>query len=129
MENHLYRSKSYFSGQNLMKFRQKKKLWNLGAKGMGFLERPFIRSGILWEHSGNNKIPLPRFPPNTLPKREKNWGCWVHAAICHWLRRISMVNCVHYLFWHRLNGRGMNYGWELNQFLECIIQRVTCSLV
>jgi len=44
-----------------------------GAKGMGFLERPFIRSGILWEHSGNNKIPLPRFPPNTLPKGKTNY--------------------------------------------------------
>jgi len=46
-----------------------------GAKGMGFLERPFIRSGILWENSGNNKIPLPHFPPNTFPKGQKNWGC------------------------------------------------------
>jgi len=94
-----------------MKFHPKKKnsrTWGSGvvggAKGMGFLERPFIRSGILWEHNGNNKIPLPRFPPNTLPKGKKNWGCWVHAAICHWLRRISIVNCIHYLFWHRLMG-------------------------
>jgi hypothetical protein len=32
MENHLYRSKSYFSGQNLMMFCQKEKLWNLGIR-------------------------------------------------------------------------------------------------
>jgi len=79
-----------------MKFHTKKnsRTWGSGvvggAKGMGFLERPFIRSGILWEHSGNNKIPLPRLPPNTLPKGEKNWGCWVHAAICHWLRKFLL---------------------------------------
>jgi hypothetical protein len=46
----------------------------------------------------NSNIPL------ASPK-EKNWVCWVHAAMPLWLSSISILNRVHHLFWPRLMTR------------------------
>jgi hypothetical protein len=64
-----------------------------------------------WEfgwHIGNLmethwELKIPKTWTHHYPSQEeKKWIYWVCAAIHHWLSKISIINCVHHLFWPRV---------------------------
>jgi hypothetical protein len=57
-----------------------------------------------WERIENNKNP--NNPQPNPPTQKDKILYWVHAAIPHWLRRISIPNCIPHLIWPK----GMNWG-------------------
>jgi len=59
--------------------------------------------GTHWEQEKSKQPPNPIPPPTQIDKIVY----WVHAAIPHWLSKISIPNHIPHLIWPK----GMNFGW------------------